>query len=75
MRKSFDIKHEEAVMSYGSNEYGSKITAYRNQNSIFTKRAGNRASECSVCCTNGERNANARWFKCSGYCADNPKRY
>ena len=62
MRKSIRNKHEEAEINQQKTEVN--VPEVKKTREIETLSAAQ----------NGGRNANAKWFECSGYCADNFKR-
>ncbi len=62
MRKSIRNKHEEAEINQQKTEVN--VPEVKKTREIETLSVAQ----------NGGRNANAKWFECSGYCADNFKR-
>ena len=63
MRKSIRNRHEEAEMNQRKTEEVNVPEVEKT-----------REIEILSAAQNGGRNANAKWFECSGYCADNFKR-
>ena len=61
MRKSIQNKHEEAEMNQKKTEVN--VPETKKPQEIETLSAAQ----------NDGRDANAKWFECSGYCADNFK--